>query len=119
MCLLIEVFLRAHAKDGKSLDDFKFGTVIGCFLGDGAAIIAIIAVKGLNSVKSHVPLCDNNRDQNHGRRDRQTNRQTDRQAGRQAGRQVGRQTETETERGTERQRQTEPDRQRDRQRIRE
>ena len=42
--VLIEIFSCAHAKGGKKLDDFKFGTFIGSFPSDGAASIA---VKGL------------------------------------------------------------------------
>ena len=44
--ILVEVFSRAHAKTGKSLNHFKFGTSVGRFSSDGAASMA---VKGLNS----------------------------------------------------------------------
>ena len=42
--ILIEVLSRAHAKWGKSLNDFKFGIFTGRFPGDGAASMT---VKGL------------------------------------------------------------------------
>ena len=43
--ILVEVLLRAHAKSGKCLNDFKFGTSIGPhFSSDGTASMA---VKGL------------------------------------------------------------------------
>ena len=44
LSVLIHVVLRAHAKRGKSLNDFKFGTSIGRSSSDGAASSA---VKGL------------------------------------------------------------------------
>ena len=44
LCVFTEVLLRAHAKGRRSLNDFKFGTSVGCFLSDGAAGMA---VKGL------------------------------------------------------------------------
>ena len=43
LCILIEIFSRAHALGG-SLNDFKFGTFIDNFQSDGAASKA---VKGL------------------------------------------------------------------------
>ena len=46
LCVLAEVPSRAHAKTGKSLNHFKFGTSVGRFSSDGAASMA---VKGLNS----------------------------------------------------------------------
>ena len=45
-CILIEILSRVHTKEGKSLNDLKFGTFIGCFLSEGAASMA---VKGLIS----------------------------------------------------------------------
>ena len=48
LCILIEVLSCAHAKGGKSLNDFKFGSFIGRFQSDGAASMA---VKGLMCVK--------------------------------------------------------------------
>ena len=39
--ILIEIFSHAHAKWGKSLNDFKFGTSNGCFPSDGAASMAV------------------------------------------------------------------------------
>ena len=47
LCILIETLSCAHSKGQKSLNGFKFGTFIGCFLGDGAASMA---VKGLTVV---------------------------------------------------------------------
>ena len=35
LCILIEILPRAHAKGGKKLNDFKFGTFIGRFPSDG------------------------------------------------------------------------------------
>ena len=45
LCLLVEVLSRAHAKRGKSLNDFKFGVFIGCFSNDGAASMAMKGFK--------------------------------------------------------------------------
>ena len=47
MCVFVKVLSRARAKREKSLNGFKFGTCIGCFLSDGAASMA---VKGLDLV---------------------------------------------------------------------
>ena len=44
--VLIEVLSRAHAKEQKSLNDFKFVIFIGRFPSDGAASMA---VKGLSN----------------------------------------------------------------------
>ena len=44
LCILIEILSRGHAKRGKGLNDFKFGTFIRPFTSDGAASMA---VKGL------------------------------------------------------------------------
>ena len=44
LCILIEVFSRAHAKEKKSLNNFKFGTFIGSFSSDH---VTSMAVKGL------------------------------------------------------------------------
>ena len=44
LCLLIEIFSRAHEKRKKVLNDFKFGTSFGRFQSDGGASMA---VKGL------------------------------------------------------------------------
>ena len=44
LCILIETLSCAHSKGQKSLKGFRFGTFIGCSLGDGAASMA---VKGL------------------------------------------------------------------------
>ena len=46
LSILVEVLLRVHAKRGKSLNDFKFGTAIGRFSSDG---VASTAVKGFIS----------------------------------------------------------------------
>ena len=46
LCILAEVLSRAHAKGGKGLNDFKFGTFIGRFQSDCKASMA---VKGLIS----------------------------------------------------------------------
>ena len=35
LSVLVEVLSRAHVKREKSLNDFKFGTSIGCFSSDG------------------------------------------------------------------------------------
>ena len=43
--ILVEILLRVHAKRGKSLNDFKFGTSVSRFSSDGAARMA---VKGLS-----------------------------------------------------------------------
>ena len=41
LCILIEILSRAHAKGAKkSLNDFKFGTIMGRFPSDGAASMA-------------------------------------------------------------------------------
>ena len=45
--ILIETISRARAKGGKSLNNFKFGTFIGCFPSDH---VASVAVKGLRPV---------------------------------------------------------------------
>ena len=54
LCILIEVLLRAHAKDGgggggaggrRSLNDFKFGTFIGRFPSHGASSMAVKGLK--------------------------------------------------------------------------
>ena len=47
LCILVEVLLCVHAKRGKSLNGFIFGSSIGCFSSDGAASIAL---KGLDLV---------------------------------------------------------------------
>ena len=44
LCILIEIVSRARAKGGKSLNDFKFGTIVGRFQSDG---VASMAMKGL------------------------------------------------------------------------
>ena len=44
LCILIELFSPAHAKGGKKLNGFKFGTFICCFLSEG---MASMAMKGL------------------------------------------------------------------------
>ena len=44
LCILIELFWRAHVKGGKKLNGFKFGTFIGHFPSDG---VVSMAVKGL------------------------------------------------------------------------
>ena len=44
LCILIEFPSHAHAKRGKNLNDFKFGTSIGHFPSDR---VASMAVKGL------------------------------------------------------------------------
>ena len=49
LCILIEIFSPAHAKGGKKLNGFKFGTFIGRFPSGGAASMA---VKGLIACKS-------------------------------------------------------------------
>ena len=46
--VLVEVFSRAHAKSGKSLNDFKFGTSIGRFSSDGAARTAVKGSKSFS-----------------------------------------------------------------------
>ena len=45
LCILIEVLSPAHAKGGKSHNNFKFGTFIDCFSSDD---VTNMAVKGLN-----------------------------------------------------------------------
>ena len=54
LSILIYIFSRAHAKGGKSHNDFKFGTLTGSFPSDGAASKA---VKGLTG-KSAESLSD-------------------------------------------------------------
>ena len=41
LCILIEIVSRARAKGGKSLNDFKFGTIVGRFQSDGVASMAV------------------------------------------------------------------------------
>ena len=41
LCILVEVLSRVHAKSGKSLNDFKFGTSTGRFSSDGAISRAV------------------------------------------------------------------------------
>ena len=41
LCILIEVLSRVCAKGRKSLNGFRFGTFIGCFLSDGATSMAV------------------------------------------------------------------------------
>ena len=43
--ILIEVLSRAHAKWGKSLNDFQFGIFTGRFPGDGAASMTMKGLK--------------------------------------------------------------------------
>ena len=50
MCILIEILSCAHAKRGKGLNDFKFGTFIGRFQSDGAASMAVKWLKEKNSL---------------------------------------------------------------------
>ena len=45
LCILTETSSRTHAKGGKSLRGFKFGTLVGGFPSDGEASME---VKGLN-----------------------------------------------------------------------
>jgi len=52
LCILIETISRAHAKGGKSLSGFKFGTFVGRFPSAGGASMA---VKGL---KCHETMAD-------------------------------------------------------------
>ena len=47
LCILIELFWRAHVKGGKKLNGFKSGTFIGRFLSDGNGRVKSMAVKGL------------------------------------------------------------------------
>ena len=49
LCILIEVLPCAHANRKKNLNDFKFGTFIGCFLSEGMVSMAAkgLRVKGL------------------------------------------------------------------------
>ena len=50
LCVSVEVLSRAHAKRGKSLNDFKFGTSTDRFSSDGAAKTAVKGLKpGLSS----------------------------------------------------------------------
>ena len=51
LCILIQILLCAHAKGGKGLNDFKFGTFVDRFQSDGAASMA---VKGLKLNAGHV-----------------------------------------------------------------
>ena len=46
LCILIEVLSCAHVKGEKSLNDFKFGTLIDCLPSDG---MTSMAVKGLKA----------------------------------------------------------------------
>ena len=46
LCILTEILSRTHAKVGKGLNGFKFGTFVGRFQNDE---VASIAVKGLTS----------------------------------------------------------------------
>ena len=46
LCIWIEILLRVHAKRGKGLNGFKFGTFIGNFSSDRAESMA---VKGLTT----------------------------------------------------------------------
>ena len=46
--ILIETISCAHAKGGKSLNDFKFGTFVGCFPSDSAASVAVKGLKDDN-----------------------------------------------------------------------
>ena len=39
--ILMEIISRARAKGGKSLNDFKLDTFVGCFPSDGAASMAV------------------------------------------------------------------------------
>ena len=49
LCILVEVLSRAHAKEEKSLNDLKFGTVVGRF---ASGTLASMAVKGLRQAIS-------------------------------------------------------------------
>ena len=40
LCIWIEILLRVHAKGGKGLNGFKFGTLIGHFSSDRAERMA-------------------------------------------------------------------------------
>ena len=51
LCMLIEILSRTHAKQGKSLNGFKFGTFTGRFQSDSAASKA---VKGLWAKGMHL-----------------------------------------------------------------
>ena len=54
LCILIETISRAHAKGEKSLNGFRFGTLVGRFLSDGAGSMA---VKGLSVRDEDVKQC--------------------------------------------------------------
>ena len=53
LCIWVEVLLRAHAKSGESLNDFKFGSC-SRFSSDAAASTA---VKGLSIVRTEKNVC--------------------------------------------------------------
>ena len=42
LCIFVEVLSYAHAKSGESLNDFKFGILIGHFSSDGTERVKII-----------------------------------------------------------------------------
>ena len=49
--ILIEIVSRAHAEGEKSLNNFKFGTFIGCFPSDDVASMALKGLSQLRPVK--------------------------------------------------------------------
>ena len=53
-CSLVEILSRGHAKGAKSLNDLKFGTVVGRF---ASGTLASIAVKGLRQAISECLEC--------------------------------------------------------------
>ena len=53
LCILTEVLSRAHAKEEKSLNNFKFGIFIGTFSSDD---VTSIAIKGLIPLYIAQPL---------------------------------------------------------------
>ena len=48
LCMLIEIFSRAHAQGKKDLNDFRFGTFVGRFPGEDAASRAVKVLKDIS-----------------------------------------------------------------------